>query len=340
MFIVLIGPSGVRKGTAMNPGQAILRAANIKLASTTVTREGLIRSLSQSELLIPGSDFIHHSSLTVFSKEFTVFLGYQNLQLIADLCDLYDCDDQWEYGVKTEELQDVITNVWLNMIGATTPDSLVSSIPKDVIGGGLTSRMVLVYEDQEADIIPDPWNIPDSIEIERSLVSDIQKIGLLKGEFEKSNSWYDHRYKDWYVEMRKNPPFEDAKFSGYNKRRAIHLVKLSMILNASRTDDMILTDQDFDAALLILEAAEERMHRVYSGLGRHQLAEVLARILQVLESKKEISFGDLLSIFQYDIDRNELMKLMESLKDRGIVKVVRSQEVGGAVYQYIEGSVE
>ena len=189
MFVVLVGPSGVRKGTAMDPGQAILRAAKIKLASTTVTREGLIRSLSKSEKMIPGQDFINHSSLTVFSKEFTVFLGYQNLQLIADLCDLYDCDEQWEYGVKTEELQDVITNVWLNIIGATTPDSLVSSIPKNIIGGGLTSRMILVYEDKEADIIPDPWNTPNSLEVERNLISDIQKIGLLKGEFKKSKSF-------------------------------------------------------------------------------------------------------------------------------------------------------
>lgn len=338
MFVALIGPSGIRKGTAMSPGLSLLNAVGIKLSSNAVTRQALIRALRKSGdsgVPIIGGKLAIHSSLTVFSKEFTVFMGYKDLDFVAALCDLYDCDDRWEYGTKNEELSDTITNVWLNMIGATTPDSFISSIPEDAIGGGLTSRIILVYADKEEAIIPDPWNVPAEFQLEKDLITDLTEISGMIGEFEKSEDFLNHRYLDWYEEARKKPPFDDAKFKGYNRRRAIHLIKVCMIVNASRSDDMVLDEQDFDKALEILTATERDMPKVYYGFGRSDFSGVLANVLTMLATHGEMRFGDLLDAFKFDCDISELERLLSGLSKSGHIKITHVED--GSIVKYTGG---
>ena len=99
MYIVLVGPSATRKGTAMNFGLDIIKQIpTIRLAANATSLQALIRNLKENNIndtdMETGKQ-IYHASMTVFSKEFTVFLGYQNHELMAALCDWYDCDDRW-----------------------------------------------------------------------------------------------------------------------------------------------------------------------------------------------------------------------------------------------------
>ena len=85
MYIILVGPSGSRKGTAMDPAYEIAcEIADIKMAAEATTRESLIRQLKKANYtehnLVTGKPD-YHSSLTIWSQELTVFLGYHNRQL-------------------------------------------------------------------------------------------------------------------------------------------------------------------------------------------------------------------------------------------------------------------
>ena len=77
MYIVLVGPSGCRKGTAMGPGYSFLRKVGAKLSAEATTREALIGSLElcKDTSVAPDGTSYDHSSLTIFSQELTVFLG-------------------------------------------------------------------------------------------------------------------------------------------------------------------------------------------------------------------------------------------------------------------------
>ena len=102
MYIVLVGPSASRKGTAMSFALDIIKetSSNIRLSSQATSLQALIRKLKDNNMtdIDPVSNnHIFHSSMTIFSKEFTVFLGYNNYELMATLCDWYDCDDKWVY---------------------------------------------------------------------------------------------------------------------------------------------------------------------------------------------------------------------------------------------------
>ena len=85
MYIVIVGPSGSRKGTAMDPGRILLSGQGIKMSAESTTREALIRALKKctsSNTDVKAGTIETHASLTVYSQELTSFMGYNNTQLM------------------------------------------------------------------------------------------------------------------------------------------------------------------------------------------------------------------------------------------------------------------
>ena len=238
MYIILVGPSGVRKGTAMRPGCSMLKQiSGVHLASESVTREALIRSLKRiaGQVIDPDTQTSQsHSPITIYSEEFTVFLGYNNLTLISDLADWYDCGKgafgEWTYETKSQGIDNIV-GIWVNLIGATTPDLIASALPRDTIGGGLSSRMIFVYEDRKGNLVSlmrfRNGGLADQ-RLEEALVSRLEDFMTLGGSFKIDDS-YAKLYDEWYLYQENHKPFTDPKFDGYFQRRPSHILKLSMI---------------------------------------------------------------------------------------------------------------
>ncbi len=335
MYIVLVGPSGTRKTTAMRDGYIFIQELGLDVASDSTTREALIRKLktiSRDDFTKEGRP-ISHSSLTIFSEELSVFLGYSNLQLITDLTNWYDCKDRWDYDTKTQGRDD-ITGIWVNLIGATTPGILQSSLPMDAVGGGLTARMVFVYEESKGKWIIIPKTTKELSQIKENLSFDLGKIHMKEGEFHFHESYID-RWIKWYPTSDKLSAFSDERFGGYLQRRPTHLRKLCMIFNASRIDGkMIITAEDFDKALNLLMMTERKMRFTLSGVGKCDIAILLSRIILLLTNKKEVKFSDLLRMFYYDADDFTMRKVIVTLEKMKVCKVVASGS--DSIIYYIE----
>lgn len=316
MYIVLVGPSGkCRKGTAMYPGEALLRKLGIPLAAEAITREALIKELetAQEGAKLSMSELTLHSSLTVFSKELTVFLGYNNIALMSDLTDWYDCSDVWIYRTKNSGTNELI-NVFMNLIGATTPELIQSTLPRDAIGGGLASRIIFVYENRKGKIVPAPFLTEvDEILFEK-LFTDLAEINMMTGEFTIDNEFLDH-YIEWYVKQEDNPPFQDDKFSGYFERRAHHALKLSMILTASKGDSMMITVDTLKKAINILEMTEVKMPMTFRGMGASEYAAITDRVMHTIAKAgdKGITIPELLNAHYYDADKYTLDRILQTL---------------------------
>ena len=334
MYIVLVGSSGrMRKGTAMYPAQKFLRSLQIKMAAEAITREALIRELMKTtdNMTDPVTQkIILHSSLTVFSKELTVFLGYNNAQLMSDMADWYDCDDQWTYRTKTQG-EDEINGVWVNMIGATTPDLLRTTLPVDAIGGGLTSRIVFVYEDKKHKLVPLPFLQNHDHDLEQKLTEDLTEIGMLSGEFTYTKAFTD-LWVDWYVAQEKDQPFKNEHvFDGYVSRRPTHILKMCMILNASRSSKMNIDRQDLERAIKLLDRTEIKMPNTFRGVGGSDIAGLNAKIIAVMHNAppEGFQFRELLHMFVNDADKETLMRALSTLHASDFLSV--SQKPGGAV---------
>ena len=325
LYVILVGPSGkCRKGTAMGPGEDFLLDLGIKIASTSITREALIHQLKTSSdtSIDPITSQMHmHSSLTIFSKELTVFLGYNNQQLMADLTDWYDCAGKWEYRTKNMGTDD-ITGVWVNLIGATTPDLLQSTLPRDAIGGGLTSRMIFVYEDKKDHTEVLPILTDDEIKLADLLRSDLEKISMMQGEFKVSPKFIE-RWAEWYSRVDiEDPPFDDHKFAPYFERRPTHMFKLSMIMSASRSPDMIIEAEDFDKALALLMTTEIKMPYTFRGMGRDKNAESIHRMSTLIGHRKEVSRSELCRMLYLDADSKQVDNMISTLQSMEFCKII------------------
>lgn len=324
IYLALIAPSGQRKGTAMGPGYELLRALNIKLSAEATTREALIRTLrmaGQDPTIKEEKGVEFHSSLSIFSQELSVFLSANNTQLMSDLTDWFDCRTKWEYSTKDKKLADYINNVWVNLYGATTPSMLQNVLPTDSIGLGLTSRFIFVYELEKGNIIPVPFLNQEQIDIYPKLLHDLDQIHLLKGEFTTTQRFIEE-YIEWYTKQAQCPRFTDERLSGYVQRRPTHLLKLCMIMSASRTAEMLITNLDLQRALEVLEKAEEKMPLVFSGMGKNPLAPHINRAMQLLERKSRMSKQELYTHLMGDVGIGKFTELVDTLVACGFANVV------------------
>ena len=182
LYIVLTGPPGEpRKGTAMASGYSVLRSLNLRLTADRLSPEQFIKELSGSQVTtqFDSGRFMNHCSLTIFSKELTVFIGYKNSQFLADLTDLYDCGDPWTYRTKGSGHFEV-TGAWVNMLAATTPEQLQAALPVEAIAGGFASRVLFIYADKRGKTVPMPL---EDEELKEKLIADLEQISLLAGSF-------------------------------------------------------------------------------------------------------------------------------------------------------------
>lgn len=331
MYIVLIGPPASRKGTAMTPALKIVREVGIRLAPNAITREALIRELAESAVNkeVLETSTVSHASLTVFSTEFTVFLGYKNIQLMSDLCTWYDCEDEFVYRTKHGGT-DVVSGVFLNMIGATTPDLLQMSMPLEAVGAGLTSRIVFIFEPGPGEKKVFPYQ---DEELFRTLIRDLNRIRNMSGQFKVTRAFMD-AYADWYLGTNQMV-FDNPRFEGYCSRRATHILKLCQIASASRGDSKVITDKDLERALLLLTAAETRMERTFFGIGKSKLADITDKVLVYLAVNKIVTTSALLNVFYRDADHTILYDVLRTLQVMGCIELVR--EGGGEPTIHFKG---
>lgn len=309
----------------MGPGQSLLNEIGITLSSDAITREALIRQLCNCAETQPGEDNtdpMFHSSLSIFSREFAVFIGSNNTQLMSDLCDWFDCNDTWKYTTKGQG-EDNVLGVWVNIIGGTTPELLQSSLPRDAFGSGLMSRIIVVYAKERGKTVPIPFLTKEEKELRTKLLHDLSRIAIISGEFKMSQEameyWYDVR-----VHMDNHPPFDDYRMDGYCGRRPHHTLKLSMIMSVSESDSKIIQKSHIDRAISILDEAELHMLKAFSGVGKARLADTLLRVMSYIAVVKECTDDMLLRQFISDADNDDMQKIILTLYKTGAINITQT----------------
>ena len=340
LFVVLVGPSGrSRKGTALDFGIDIIREIpDIRLCSQAITQQQLVNDLKNaaSTFVDPTSkkqEF--HCSMSIFSGELSVFLGSGNVDFLAWLTDLYDSHSEWEYRTKNKG-KDKIRGVCLNFIGGTAPDWLSGMLPRAAIGGGFTSRIIFIVENDMGKIVPDPYPTKEQERLRQKLVHDLKLINLLAGEMKFEEVAFE-RYTEWYVHQVKNPPIKGSAFAGYCARRATHARKLSMILSAARSNEMLVRIDDFLRAVKILEAAEMTMTNAFSELDRPRYADLTEKVLDLMARSGEttIKHSELLKKLFPHADNYSLLIAMETLIAMRLAKkrIIHAAE-GDVTYEF------
>ena len=242
MFVSLVGPPGGRKGTAMRIAKSFVQNLEIPLGADSLgSTQALYKELMDSEdsYIDPQGITRKHKSVSIWAEEFQVFLTDKDQMLIPSLTDLFDCANVWKYKTLARKTED-ISNVWITIIGAITPDLLQAKLSHEAVGGGLISRIIFVVGQGPKQRKALQFLTEEEEEIQQMLENDLQEIANLSGQFTLSKEflkayvrWYEHEYDESGV--------PSDKFLGYNHRRPLHINKVCMLLSASESNGLIIT---------------------------------------------------------------------------------------------------
>ena len=262
-YIILVAGSALsRKSSAINIGVRILRkalerlkeagidAGALSVLSAKMTPEALCRAMSTKGIKSMYANEEEEDEenkisrpLLLYSSELGVFLSRtaQMNGLVDLLIDFYDCPDDWEYLTKTQGA-DFVHNVYTAMLSATTPDWISANITGSVFNQGLVGRTIFVHSDKAQTRVAHPQFNEYEQFLENRLLDLLESKLLLKGEMTLTQEAYEY-YEQWY-NLRADPGDNQSMQSGFFGREHDHVLKLSMAISMSRSNDLIITFED------------------------------------------------------------------------------------------------
>ena len=275
-YVIFVAPPGIiSKTTTMDMSMDLLkRVPGIKFGPDVVTWQALVTRFAEcSESFQYGEEWLPMSPLTLASGELGNLINPQDRDMINFYITMWDGRSTFEKVTKGSGT-DMIEAPWINMIGCTTPHWIADNMPSATVGGGFTSRCIFVYGDRKENFIawPDEHTRADHEDCAQRLVADLEYMSVnLMGEFritEEARSWGRAWYKRLWTEGCKT--IEDDRLEGYLARKQTHMVKLGMVLSASRGDSLEISIEDLTLANTMLDETEQDLDKVFSRIGRSE----------------------------------------------------------------------
>lgn len=350
-FILLVGTPGTRKSTAAGLGKKVLKAnTGVKFApqDTAGQRQGIVAAMQGSDMpkeflesielagqdknMLSLSDIMevtnvpeseeavyvaeadkHH--IAVVSSEFSRFIGQNNISMLDFLATMWDGDD-YEYQLKSSKTE--LKNPLINLVGCTTPTSIANSLPPAAGGQGFLSRIILVYGARKYKEVPRP-TVP-SLDVVGRVGQRLNDIYYkMAGAFLETPD-AERLSRDLYSYKLE---ITDSRFGYYAERRYTHLIKLSMVLAASRGTQTI-ERSDVEEAHRILRATESGMADALGEFGMNPLAVIKQEVLETLrELSGPTPMGNLIGMFSRDARTGEITEVINDLKRAGHIKVIQ-----------------
>jgi len=326
LFVSLVGPPGGRKGTAMKIAKSFVQTLNVPMGADSLgSTQALYKEIMDSEdsYVDPQGLTKKHKSVSIWSEEFQVFLSDRDQMLISSLTDLFDCADNWKYKTLARKNED-LSNCWLTIIGAITPSLLQAKLSQDAVGGGLISRIIFVvgYGPKQRKALQ--FLTEEEEDISKKLETDLQEIANLSGPFILSKEFLK-AYVRWYEQEYDDSGVSSEKFAGYNHRRPLHLNKVCMLVSASESNGMVITEKHFEKALAILQVTEQEMPNAFYGLGLSSQSDVYAKFLTFIEARDYFDWTELMRNFHLDVENpTQLRGYVEMAEQSGLIKAEAS----------------
>lgn len=314
LYVVFVGePGGPRKSQAITFGTKRLeKLTEIVVCADAITPQAMIQDLEEAvrDEQMPDGTTFKHSSLTVTSKEFETFMGQksENAKMIIALTDLFDAQEiPWRYRTKHSG-SNVIPSVFLNILAATTPESLNSSFPTSAIGTGLTSRIMFIWADDKSKKVTFPYEKPEDIILREKLDHDLFIISRFVGTYQYSEDaakkwdyWYQH-----YNERDPKRLCNDPSFNGWYERKPLYIQKISIIVAAAQTEELIISWEHVQTAIRYVEEVEAPMINVFRAVGRSPIAADVELVSSIVKTRGIISEEQLQALVWRDIDNYKL----------------------------------
>jgi hypothetical protein len=346
LFMLLVGPPGIGKGQAIHPAEMLLRdVPGLCIGPSDMTAASLIDALNESPrrlILLGDPPFVEFHSLTVISRELGVLIPSWETSLMNNLTDIYDGFpvDQKRRG---KDLRIKILAPQINLLGACTPSYLNEVLPAGAWDQGFISRTLLIYSGQR--ISRDPFAEDEHAALTGRLHSDLlHDLKLIFQEYGQMSftSPAALAIKAW-IKSGCVPEPAHQKLQYYNARRIAHLLKLCMVLSCARSDQKIITIEDYAEALNTLVEAESYMPDIFKSMvsgGDSAAMDEAWNYVWTLFSKEKRPIAEhrIVHFLRERVAAHSVMRVLEIMVKSHMVKVQLSEK--GTFNGYVPTSRE
>ena len=261
LYTFLVGHAGIGKSRAITAAANIVREALPELAfgATSMTRASLVDFMSEAKRFLPQlpDPPIEYNSLVVIADEFSAFMHEYDSALVAALVEFYDVNPYSE-GRRVSQIRIKIPRPQLTILTGSTPSNLIHTLKDYVWDQGLMSQVIMVYSSDHPLI-----NIFEAPQKGKPahLIHDLKMLFKLEGQFSRTKE-FEEAMHNWKM-LNQQPAPDHPKLHHYCTRRFAHLLKLTMVASVDRSNELLLTVEDFNRAFGWLIEVEETMSLIF-----------------------------------------------------------------------------
>lgn len=313
-YTMIIGTAGTRKSTAIKLMKSLMIKAGYKtIAAERTSKEKFLLDLSGEDDepfgTNRGDDILDRNlfgddltdsgirPMAIMADEANDFFGLGNLEFLSILGSLWDWNGPpYSNRIKTGKSVS-IPNPTITILAGNTPTSFALAFPPEILGQGFFSRLLLVYGEPSGRRITFPKT--PSPEETAHIVTGLQRVASYhRGDLSytpEARLLLDHIYKNAVVNS-------DPRFDSYFNRRFVHLLKLCIVVCASRCEK-IIAEHIVVEANTYLSYIETLMSKALGEFGKSRNSDVTHKILAYIEANDGVRLKDLMKLVSADLER-------------------------------------
>ena len=327
LYVMLIADSGLGKGLPVAVAKQCAEAIhNTRVIAGRNSIEGIIKEMSMARSQNGGPP-ITDARAYIVSGEFSNLM-VSNPQALTILTEWYDTHfmGSWKNTLKNSPVES-LKGVNVTLLGASSPEHFVETVPEVNIRGGFIGRTLMVFEERRNRINPLVFLNEPEEEVTNQIVTEdllfhLREIAQLNGRFSWTKPAADI-FIPWYVDWRSRQ-FRDK--TGTVHRVPDHILKIAMCLSLSRRLDLTLRAEDVQEAIDAVLNLTINTKRIASGSGKHPLAQVTNQVVFYLARAPECSLTRqrILEKGEGDFDSVDLDRIEQNLVERGVIQVKKN----------------
>jgi hypothetical protein len=350
-YLLIVGPTGLKKSTTMNQAMALLKLADQKVqdirndkpppfyfSPDRVTPEALDAELSAWTKANPDAK---DTICGLVNDEVATLLGknvWGSDKLIHFLTAIYGGAASYRdasIGRGKREMK----NIQVTALFGSTADWIRDSVTDEMLGGGFLGRCVIVPREDPHGIFPEPPPSDPVVmhTLAEALIPWISLSGLVECRRTKeATSWYE----EWYLSNKAGKP-SDPRLEGWWNRKDDHLHKLAAILRIAEliasgegayeelieSRVLLVGLRTFHQAISILDVEENHLPKLLAQIGANIVARANERVLLIIEqeyrrTKTPVSHSRVLQKSVHFIGGAwEFRRAIETLREQNLVTV-------------------
>lgn len=286
MFILLLGGPSTGKSRAIEAVKSVLSpATKFKYIPPSVTRAGMEDYMQANMQLrtAPDARRIASNECIGISEEMQGILPDQDLGHLTLYNELFELRNSFTAQTRTHgELR--LESPYCSILTGAQPAFLATTLPEQAWGMGFMSRSIIIW-----DTPPQRRSyFEDSLidyKLQEDLISDLRLIFEQHG-WMKWTAPAMALYDEWWVKHGGEPiPKHKRLAMGYNGRRELQILKLSMIFSLAMGDDLIVTETHVAAAIRQLLEAESQMQHIFNEMSSTGSMVAIEDIMDVVRTR-------------------------------------------------------